>query len=962
MTWLRLCCGGGVPDDAQKGQAIAAEAQPAQAQPAAPPRELTQDKGSGEPAGEWPVSALSQQNGSVQSFLDLNAVPSQLPSPWRPDQAPVLGLGLRQLFGEVALQDFLGAGASGAKVYKATWRGSVVAVKLMVSSDPDQLRLTTREALLSRSLSHPHLVQTYAISLAQLTEQDLRLDAYAPAAAPDTLRPSVGYGEGGGADAAVDALLATALLSTQPAEDARASSVGTIMFATVSVRDTAPGMFPVDEGGAVGGSGGLGSAGCNLASSPTGRSGGVPGAGAGGGGGGARAQSGSPLRFSRRSKGVAASRHPPGLPPAAEGADGETGSAILRCAAEAAAAAADARGSCGGAGAGPDGVALLGGGCPLRLLPMVPSEPPGCGRADRRWRHEASGARLPPRHRNDTGAGGASSGRSGGLCSGPGAAAGGGGAGGGGGGGERAGASASAARFLEELAALGAAPGKTVTVVVMELCEQGTLLTYIHRRAAEAAASDPDASSRLSGPGSGPLSSRGRSLLPGIAAGHWSRVPQPLTPAVPAPAPPGEGRAGCRVVASLEALRNALEVAQAMAHLHSLDLVHGDLKPANVLLRAAATDVDTPLGPPECPRASRGYVCKVADFGLTNPVESAEGLPRETNGRGWGALAYLAPELVTGGKRGKPADVYSYGALLWHMATGQAPHASLHPAQILVGLASGELALEWPEGADRTLRKIGAACLAHDPANRPSFERIVRALLKAVRRTTDRLLLLQGRPASRPTSHPGPAPMKSSSRSSGLEASCSSPAAAAPAAAMAWAPLALLLPPVAPLPMTMAGMGGGGGSGMGMAASRASTPGACTAGSAASSEMSTATLSSHVQVHVQGPMHMHMQMQIPMHMHAHMRTRSLTDPPAMRPESAARAEAVGLTQSGRGSAPAMAATAAAEVEQARAVSAVAAEEGGQGPGAAAAGVGLLSEPAQGDSAAPSSGWSTGGGI
>mgnify|MGYP001806782409 CR=1 FL=1 len=96
--------------------------------------------------------------------------------------------------------------------------------------------------------------------------------------------------------------------------------------------------------------------------------------------------------------------------------------------------------------------------------------------------------------------------------------------------------------------------------------------------------------------------------------------------------------------------------------------------------------------------------------------------------------------MVTAGRHGKPADVYSYGALLWHMCSGVPPHSQLHPAQILVGLAGGELQLEWPADAEPTLRKIGAACLQHDPAARPSFEAIVAALLKAVKRTTARLL------------------------------------------------------------------------------------------------------------------------------------------------------------------------------------------------------------------------------
>ncbi|PNW78825.1 hypothetical protein CHLRE_09g391356v5 [Chlamydomonas reinhardtii] len=306
---------------------------------------------------------------------------------------------------------------------------------------------------------------------------------------------------------------------------------------------------------------------------------------------------------------------------------------------------------------------------------------------------------------------------------------------------------------------------------------------------------------------------------------------------------------------SLVLLRTALEIAQAMSYLHSLDLVHGDLKPANVLLRAApaeddddgvtcaAASLDPPpptpaasmassshtayvgtavmsapaaggaavdrlmpsppavrggMRPPAAsvdnvsahdgpfssqrgggghfwgsdagglqplklpqPERRRRYICKLADFGLTNCVAATEQQQRlqtpagvagpagthtagPSGGGGGGGLAdcgavpYLAPEIVVQGTGGKPADVYSYGALLWHMCSGVPPHSQLHPAQILVGLAGGELQLEWPADAEPTLRKIGAACLQHDPAARPSFDRIVRALIKAVEKTVAR--------------------------------------------------------------------------------------------------------------------------------------------------------------------------------------------------------------------------------
>ena len=55
-----------------------------------------------------------------------------------------------------------------------------------------------------------------------------------------------------------------------------------------------------------------------------------------------------------------------------------------------------------------------------------------------------------------------------------------------------------------------------------------------------------------------------------------------------------------------------VDIASGMAHLHSLGILHGDLKGANVMLKtSAASDHD-----------QRGFRCKLADFGLSRILES----------------------------------------------------------------------------------------------------------------------------------------------------------------------------------------------------------------------------------------------------------------------------------------------------------------------------------------------------
>ncbi len=54
------------------------------------------------------------------------------------------------------------------------------------------------------------------------------------------------------------------------------------------------------------------------------------------------------------------------------------------------------------------------------------------------------------------------------------------------------------------------------------------------------------------------------------------------------------------------------------------------------------------------------------------------------------------------------------------MVTGRTPHADLHWAQLLSGLIAGDLSLAWPPDTHPAIRKLGQACMSHNPAHRPS--------------------------------------------------------------------------------------------------------------------------------------------------------------------------------------------------------------------------------------------------
>ncbi len=120
-----------------------------------------------------------------------------------------------------------------------------------------------------------------------------------------------------------------------------------------------------------------------------------------------------------------------------------------------------------------------------------------------------------------------------------------------------------------------------------------------------------------------------------------------------------------RPLAPLEAARCLQSVAQTVHYAHGRGVLHRDLKPSNILIDA----FDQP---------------RVADFGLARPLDEISDLTRTTDALG--SPPYMAPEQATGraGAAGVAADVYSLGAVLYHLLTGRPPFQGTSAAQILL--------------------------------------------------------------------------------------------------------------------------------------------------------------------------------------------------------------------------------------------------------------------------------------
>ncbi|KXZ50017.1 hypothetical protein GPECTOR_18g170 [Gonium pectorale] len=163
-----------------------------------------------------------------------------------------------------------------------------------------------------------------------------------------------------------------------------------------------------------------------------------------------------------------------------------------------------------------------------------------------------------------------------------------------------------------------------------------------------------------------------------------------------------------------------LEVALALRHMHAMQLVHCDLKPANVLLKSNMRD-------------PRGFSAKLSDFGLVKMVLDDSGGTGGVIGRDvrTGTITHMAPELIAATEDScitASADVYAFGVLMWEMHSGCNVYLGVNSGEIRRRVAEGSLRPEFPPWADERYRSLADACLHFLPAARPSSAQLVAQL------------------------------------------------------------------------------------------------------------------------------------------------------------------------------------------------------------------------------------------
>ncbi len=178
-----------------------------------------------------------------------------------------------------------------------------------------------------------------------------------------------------------------------------------------------------------------------------------------------------------------------------------------------------------------------------------------------------------------------------------------------------------------------------------------------------------------------------------------------------------------------EVLRIAVQIAEGLSAAHGAGITHRDIKPSNIMVSNA------------------GHV-KVLDFGLAKLTERAEvtvedktvaARPLTSEGAIIGTVCYMSPEQAEGKKVDPRTDIFSFGSVLYEMASGQRAFQGDTPASTLGAVihTQPKPLAELVPALPNDLERLIARCLRKDRARRMQGMADIRVALLDLKEDSD---------------------------------------------------------------------------------------------------------------------------------------------------------------------------------------------------------------------------------